>query len=65
MTYSLTCYGNAYSYYSADGMAFSALGNVSDDVVISDEKLSLSADVEYHGEARVFEGDFNERNFQI
>ena len=46
--------------YSDNGMEFSTLGSVGDDIVLSDKKLSLEADVEYHGEAQVFEGDFKD-----
>lgn len=46
--------------YSDDGVEFSTLGNVSDDVVIAEKKLSFDADVEYHGEAKIFDNDCGE-----
>lgn len=46
--------GTAKLLYAEDGVEFSAA--ISDGV--SDKKLAFSADVEYHGDARVFDGDF-------
>ena len=52
--------GNVKLSYSDAGMEFSTLGSVGDEIVISDKKLSLDADVEYHGEAKVFDSDSGE-----
>ncbi|MBR6558872.1 MAG: SGNH/GDSL hydrolase family protein [Clostridia bacterium] len=41
-----------------NGTAFSVLSdNIGDKIVISDKKLSVEADVEYHGEAKLFNND--------
>lgn len=50
--------GNVSLLYSDNGSVFSVLDdNVTGDVVISEKKLNLTADVEYHGEERVFGSD--------
>ena len=44
--------------YSDNGTAFSVLNdNVTGDIVISEKKLNFTADVEYHGEERLFSSD--------
>ncbi len=49
--------GGAKLTCSDDGVEFSTLGSVTEDVVIADKKLAFDAEVEYHGEAKVFDSD--------